>query len=72
VCPWNVRFARATSDPAFAPRPEIAHPNLAELVGLEASQFEGRYGDTAFERAGAAGMQRNAQAVLDNRRDKRP
>jgi epoxyqueuosine reductase len=68
VCPWNVRFARATSDPAFTPRPEIAHPDLAALLGLGTSAFENRYGDTAFERPGVEGVRRNAHAVLENRR----
>jgi epoxyqueuosine reductase len=68
VCPWNVRFARATSDPAFTPRPETTHPDLAELLGLDTSAFENRYGDTAFERPGVEGVRRNAHAVLENRR----
>ena len=67
VCPWNVRFARATSDPAFTPRAETAHPDLAELLSLDPVQFEARYGDTAFSRAGIEGIHRNAQAVLDHR-----
>ena len=70
VCPWNVRFARATSDPAFTPRPETAHPDLVELLDVDAAAFATRYGDTAFERAGVDGVRRNAQAVLENRRGK--
>ncbi|HET9710109.1 MAG TPA: tRNA epoxyqueuosine(34) reductase QueG [Gemmatimonadales bacterium] len=66
VCPWNVRFARETSDPALVPRPETAHPDLTELVRIESARFESRYGDTAFERPGVEGMRRNARAVLDN------
>ncbi len=66
VCPWNVRFARTTSDPAFSPRSETAHPDLAELLDVDAAAFDTRYGDTAFERPGVEGMRRNAQAVLDN------
>src|SRR5215831_3816138 len=68
VCPWNVRFARATSDPAFTPRPETAHPDVAELLEVDAAAFESRYGDTAFERPGVDGVRRNAKAVLENRR----
>lgn len=67
VCPWNVRFARATSDPAFTPRPETAQPDPVELLRLDAVHFGARYGDTAFSRASNEGMHRNAQAVLDNR-----
>lgn len=66
VCPWNVRFARATSDPAFSPRPEVAHPDLAQLLRTESTTFEACYGQTAFERPGVEGMRRNALAVLDN------
>lgn len=68
VCPWNVRFARATSDPAFTSRSETTRPDPVELLSLDAVQFEARYGDTAFSRAGIEGIHRNAQAVLDNRR----
>jgi epoxyqueuosine reductase len=66
VCPWNIRFARATPDPTFAPRPDVAHPDLTALDRLDASSFATRYGDTAFERAGADGMRRNAAAVAGN------
>ena len=31
VCPWNVRFARATADREFASRPDTAHPDPTEL-----------------------------------------
>jgi epoxyqueuosine reductase len=67
VCPWNVRFARATTDPAFAPRPETTHPDLAQLLRIESTTFESDYGETAFERPGVDGMRRNAQAVLHNK-----
>jgi len=66
VCPWNVRFARATTDAAFARRPETADPDLAQLLRIETTTFASRYGETAFERPGVEGMRRNAQAVLDN------
>jgi epoxyqueuosine reductase len=68
VCPWNVRFARATTDAAFTPRPETAYPDLAELLRIANTTFESRYGETAFERPGVEGMRRNAGAVLDNDR----
>jgi epoxyqueuosine reductase len=66
VCPWNVRFAHATPDAAFTPRPDTAHPDLAQLLRIESTSFASRYGETAFERPGVEGMRRNAQAVLDN------
>jgi epoxyqueuosine reductase len=67
VCPWNVKFARPTRDAELACRPELAQPDLDTLLALEADAFEQRFGDTAFERPGAAGMGRNASAVLANR-----
>lgn len=67
VCPWNVRFAGATGDPELAPRRELSAAGPAELARLDDATFARRYGDTAFTRPGATGMQRNAAAVLDNR-----
>ena len=67
VCPWNITFAEATSDPELAVRPEVAAPDLAELLALAPDEFERRFGDTPFERPGAAGLRRNAAAVSANR-----
>jgi epoxyqueuosine reductase len=68
VCPWNVRFAAATPDAALATRSELAAPEVMDLLDASTGAFDERYGDTAFARAGAAGMRRNAAAVLYNRR----
>lgn len=69
VCPWNEKFAPATVEPRFAPRPELVAPEPAELIGLTAAEFRRRYADTAFARAGAADIARNAAQVLANRKD---
>ncbi len=66
VCPWNVSFARATTDPDFVPRPEIAAPDAPALSVLSEDQFDRHYGDTPFSRPGRNGMRRNAAAVLAN------
>ena len=66
VCPWNVKFARATADPELAPRPELATPDLKELLNLDPSAFRRRYEDTPFERPGLDGLRRNAAAALGN------
>lgn len=68
VCPWNVRFAGATTDREFASRRDTAHPDPVELLRLDDAAFASRYGDTAFERPGVEGMRRNAEAVLENER----
>ena len=65
VCPWNVSFARPTPDPAFAPRPEVARPDVRALVTTDEGDFERRYAGTPFTRPGYRGMRRNAAALLD-------
>ena len=67
VCPWNVTFARPTTDPQFATRPDLASPTLASLDELSAVDFERRYGTTPFARPGHGGLRRNAAAVRANR-----
>jgi len=72
VCPWNVKFARPTSDAELGVRPEIAEPDLAALLEGEPESFARHFGDTPLERPGVEGMRRNATAVLANRPDSRP
>src|SRR5436190_23151212 len=72
VCPWNVKFARPTSDAELGVRHEIAEPDLAALLEREPESFARRFGDTPFERPGVEGMRRNATAVLANRPGSRP
>jgi len=67
VCPWNVSFASATTDPALAPRPELAAPSLDGLEDIAPEEFERRFGRTPFARPGVTGMRRNAAAVRANR-----
>jgi epoxyqueuosine reductase len=64
VCPWNESFAQATGDPGFAPRADVAAPDLATLATLDAAEFRQRYDGTPFTRPGQRGMRRNAAAVL--------
>ena len=66
VCPWNVKFARPTTDAEFAVRPELAEPDLAALLDGDSEAFDRRFGDTAFERPRAGGMRRNAAAAFAN------
>ena len=66
VCPWNVSFALQTPDPGFAPRPEIAQPDIRELATLDDADFQRRYAGTPFTRPGSRGMRRNASAVLND------
>lgn len=66
VCPWNVKFAPEPFDERHLSDPSRAWPAVAELVDIEDEDFERRFGDTALERAGAAGIRRNAAIVASN------
>ena len=60
VCPWNVSFAHATRDPGFAPRADVAAPDVVALATMTDAEFDRCYGDTPFTRPGLEGMRRNA------------
>ncbi len=66
VCPWNAKFSRAATEPAFAPRGEITTPDLAAFETMDDIEFKARFGDTPLSRAKRAGLQRNATTVLHN------
>ena len=66
VCPWNKKFAPVSNEPRFAPRPDIIEADLDGLAQIDARTFRRQYGHTAVERAGAAGIARNARQVLLN------
>lgn len=68
VCPWN-RKAPSLPDPALQPMPELAALDLVELLRMSEREFEERFGKTALERPGRAGLLRNAALVLGNRGD---
>lgn len=67
VCPWNEKFAGATTVPEFLPRPHDDWPALGEILAMDEAGFEARFGPTPLERARLAGLQRNARVVLENR-----
>jgi len=60
VCPWNVSFARDTTDAGFAPRADVAAPDVHAFTTMDDAEFQIRYGDTPFTRPGLEGMRRNA------------
>ncbi len=67
VCPWNEKFSQPATEPAFTPRLEFTAPEVASLMSLPDAEFKSRFGDTPLARAKAAGVRRNAAAVLENR-----
>jgi epoxyqueuosine reductase len=68
VCPWNVRFARETTEPAYRARPADQWPTLEEIVRMSERESEAAFEGTALERAGRSGLARNAAVVLANLR----
>lgn len=66
VCPWNVRFAIEASEPRYHTRPAGDWPTLTEILTMTERGFDLTFGHTALERAGRAGLARNAAVVLEN------
>jgi epoxyqueuosine reductase len=74
VCPWNVRFSRALTEPAFAPREFVRSKDARELardlltVGEE--EFNSAFRHSPMHRAKLRGLRRNAAVVLGNVADR--
>jgi epoxyqueuosine reductase len=72
-CPWNVRFARERTEPAFAPRPAIADKDARtlarELLAMSPAQFSTGFRGSPLKRARLTGLKRNAAVALGNAGD---
>ncbi len=66
VCPWNLRFAPAAGDPAFAPRPGLPLPDLRAELKLTPETFAQKFKNSPLKRAKWSGYQRNLRAALEN------
>src|SRR6476620_10466525 len=64
VCPWNQRFAEATTVVELRPRRTLAGIDQIHFDGMDEGEFQRRYGDTPFARPGLVGMRRNVRAAL--------
>jgi epoxyqueuosine reductase len=67
VCPWNVKFSEEADRAALPGDPALAWLDLEVLAEIRDGDFERRFGHTALERPGAAGMRRNARIARSNR-----
>jgi epoxyqueuosine reductase len=65
VCPWN-RFAQASSEPGFQPRPGNVNADLEDIIGLSHESYVTRFKHSAMKRAKLSGLQRNARQLLEN------
>lgn len=70
VCPWNDRFARPTSEPAYRARPGLANGHLVEfaetLLDGDDEAFRARFRKSPLKRAKRAGLLRNVCVALGN------
>jgi epoxyqueuosine reductase len=69
VCPWNIHFQRATSDPDLQPRPELAAPVLDRFLSMEQVNWKDSVRASPLERPRRKGLVRNAAIVAGNLQD---
>ncbi len=65
VCPWN-KFARAAREIAFAHRPELVAPPLAELARLDDPAFRRLFAGSPIKRIGRDRFVRNVLVAIGN------
>ncbi|HOX57508.1 MAG TPA: tRNA epoxyqueuosine(34) reductase QueG [Candidatus Paceibacterota bacterium] len=65
VCPWN-RFAQEARLMKAHARPDLAQPDLLELLALDEAGFKQRFAGTPIVRARRRGLLRNVCVALGN------
>ena len=68
VCPWN-KFARAHSEPGFAPRAALQAPKLAALAALDDAGFRALFSGSPVKRIGRDRFVRNVMIAAGNSAD---
>src|SRR5439155_25982818 len=75
VCPWNISFARETSEDAFRPREMFigTEPRqlAREILAMSEEAYREKFKASAMTRAKRRGLARNAAVVLGNVGDER-
>ncbi len=69
VCPWNLRFAPPTGDPAFVPRADVPQPGLRQELALTPQEFNLKFKGSPVKRAKYRGYLRNAAVTAGNAKD---
>ena len=69
VCPWNLRFASADGDPAFAPHAGTPFPDLLAELSLTPEELHHKFKDNPVKRAKRKGYLRNVAVALGNAGD---
>ena len=70
ACPWN-RFAREGQMMKAQARPDLAQPDLVDLLSLDEAGFKHRFAGTPMLRAKRRGLLRNVCVALGNIGDER-
>jgi epoxyqueuosine reductase len=69
VCPWNRFASAAQANKAFAPRPELVAPALADLLALDDISFRELFSGSPIKRIGVNRMIRNCLIAAGNSGD---
>lgn len=70
VCPWNVKFATATTEPEFARRPLPDRTDPDFFTAMDEASFHRHFADTPLARPGLDRMRRNLRlAVASHSKD---
>ena len=69
VCPWNRFASAAQANKAFAPRPELVAPALADLLALDDAGFRELFSGSPIKRIGVNRMIRNCLIAAGNSND---
>lgn len=64
VCPWNIKYARTSSESSFAPRQEIVGRTVEEWRDMTEKDYRLSFRKSAVKRAKFHGLKRNIQANL--------
>jgi epoxyqueuosine reductase len=68
ACPWNVRFAREPTEPAFSPREVLAGEDARalarEILAMSRDEFSAAFRGSPMKRSKLRGLKRNATEVL--------
>ncbi len=66
VCPWNLRFAKPTTDPAFQPRQYLEKPDIKSFLELTPEAFQINFAGSPLKRSKRRGILRNASVAAGN------
>jgi epoxyqueuosine reductase len=66
VCPWNLRYAQPSLEPAFQPKGDAQAPLLLDLIVLDDEGFRSRFRSSPIKRAKRRGLLRNVAVALGN------